>query len=83
MLYITQDPTNVMCSEFAGTTYTTVRQAMMNRGQFPNEQAVQQLTAAWNQTHTQDVEAWSQQVQANMAEQEQHMQMEKKAKKGG
>ena len=28
------------------------------------------LTAAWNQTHVQDVDAWNQQVQVDLAEQE-------------
>lgn len=34
----------------------------------PNEQAVQQLVVAWSQTHAQDVEAWNQQVRADIAE---------------
>ena len=43
---------------------------MSNNGQVTNEQAAEQLTAAWNQTHVQDVDAWNQQVQADLAEQE-------------
>ena len=69
MPHITQDSTHVVCPDFAGVAYAAVRQAMSNGGQIPNEQAVQQLTAAWNQTHTQDAEAWNQQVQTNIAEQ--------------
>ena len=43
---------------------------MANNGQVNNNQAAEQLTAAWNQTHAQEVEAWLQQVQADLAEQE-------------
>ena len=77
---ITQDPTNVVCPNFTGAAYAAIRQAMSNGGQIPDEQAVQQLTAAWNQTHAQDVEAWNQQIQANVAEQaEQQRLMEEEA----
>ena len=43
---------------------------MANNGQVENGQAAEQLTAAWNQTHAQEVEAWLQQVQVDLAEQE-------------
>ena len=42
---------------------------MSNNSQINNDQAVKQLTAAWNQTHAQEVDAWNQQVQADLAEQ--------------
>ena len=67
---INQDPTNVPCPDFVGPAYTAVRQVMSNNGQVTNEQAAEQLTAAWNQTHAQDVNTWNQQVQADLAEQE-------------
>ena len=67
---IDQDPTNVPCPDFAGAAYAAVRQAMSANGQITNEQAAEQLTAAWNQTHAQDVENWNLQVQADIAEQE-------------
>jgi len=70
MLRINQDPTNVPCPDFAGAGYATVRQVMSNNGHITNDQAVEQLTAAWNQMHVQDVNAWNQQIQANIAEQE-------------
>ena len=43
---------------------------MSKKGQITNEQAAEQLTAAWNKTHAQDINTWNQQVQADMAEQE-------------
>jgi len=43
---------------------------MSNNGQLDDEQAVQQLTVAWNLMHEQEVKAWCQQVQADAAEQE-------------
>ena len=43
---------------------------MANNGQVNNDQAAEQLTAAWNLKHTQEVEAWHQQVQADSAKQE-------------
>ena len=43
---------------------------MVNNGQVNNDQAAQQLAVAWNQTHAQEVEAWLQQVQVDLAEQE-------------
>ena len=67
---IDQDPTNVPCPDFAGPAYAAVRQIMLNNRQITNEQAAKQLTAVWNETHAQDVNAWNQQVQADMAEQE-------------
>ena len=67
---INQDPTNVACPDFAGEAYAAIRQIMANNGQVNNNQAAEQLTAAWNQTHAQEVEAWLQQVQADLAEQE-------------
>ena len=67
---INQDPTNVACPDFAGEAYTAIRQIIANNGQVENGQAAEQLTAAWNQTHAQEVEAWLQQVQADLAEQE-------------
>ena len=69
MLRINQDPTNVPCPDFAGAASAAVRQAMSNNRQINNDQAVEQLTAAWNQTHAQDVDAWNQQVQTDLAEQ--------------
>ena len=66
---IDQDPTNVPCPDFAGAAYAAIRQAMSNNRQINNDQAVEQLTAAWNQMHAQEVDAWNQQVQANLAEQ--------------
>ena len=38
--------------------------------QITNEQAAEQLTAVWNQTHVQDIKTWNLQVQADIAEQE-------------
>ena len=70
MPYIDQDTTNVPCPDFAGPAYTAVRQVMSNNSQVTNKQAAEQLTAAWNPTHVQDVSAWNQQVQADLAEQE-------------
>ena len=67
---INQDPTNVACPDFAGEAYAAIRQIIANNGQVENGQAAEQLTAAWNQTHAQEVEAWLQQVQADLAEQE-------------
>ena len=67
---IDQDPTNVPCPDFTGPAYTAVRQVMSNNGQITNEQAAEQLTAAWNEMHAQDVDTWNQQVQVDMAEQE-------------
>ena len=66
---IDQDPTNIPCPDFTGAAYTPVRQAMSNNGQINNNHAVEQLTAAWNQTHTQEVDTWIQQVQTDLAEQ--------------
>jgi len=43
---------------------------MSNNRQINNSQAIEQLTAAWNQTHAQEVDAWNQQVQVDLAEQE-------------
>jgi len=43
---------------------------MSNNGQLDDEQAVQQLTTAWNLMHEQEVEAWHQQVQVDAAKQE-------------
>ena len=68
MLRINQDPTNISCLDFTGA-YAAVRQIMSNNGQINNDQAIEQLTAAWNQTHAQEVDTWNQQVQANLAEQ--------------
>ena len=67
---IEQDPTNVACPDFAGAAYAAIRQIMTNNAQVDNNHAVEQLTAAWNLTHDQEVEAWRQQVQAESAEQE-------------
>ena len=67
---INQDSTNVPCPDFAGATYATVQQAISANGQITNEQATEQLMAAWNQTHVQDVETWNLQVQGDIAEQE-------------
>ena len=67
---INQDPTNVACPDFAGEGYAAIRQIMAANGQVNNDQAAEQLTAAWNLTHTQEVEAWHQQVQADLAKQE-------------
>ena len=60
MLQIKQDPTNIACPDFAGATYATIRQIMTNNRQVDNNHAVGQLTAAWNLTHEQEVEAWCQ-----------------------
>jgi len=70
MLQINQDPTNIACPDFAGASYAVIRQIMSNNGQVTNEQAIEQLTAAWNLMHTQEVEDWHQQVQADAAEKE-------------
>ena len=70
MPWINQDPTNVVCPDFAGEAYAAIRLIMVNNGQVENGQAAEQLTAAWNQMHTQEVEAWLQQVQADLAKQE-------------
>ena len=67
---IKQDPTNIACPDFAGAAYAAIRQIMANNGQVNNDHAVEQLTAAWNLTHEQEVEAWRQQVQVESAEQE-------------
>ena len=67
---IEQDPTNVACPDFAGVAYAAFRQIMVNNEQVNNDHAVEQLTAAWNLTHEQEVEAWRQQVQVQSAEQE-------------
>jgi len=67
---INQDPTDVACPDFAGAAYAAIRQVMANNGQIDNGQAVEQLTAAWNQTHAQEINAWNQQVQVDLAEQE-------------
>ena len=67
---INQDPSNVACPDFAGEGYAAIRQIMAANGQVNNDQAAEQLTAAWNLTHTQEVETWHQQVQADLAEQE-------------
>ena len=72
---IDQDPTNIPCPDFAGAAYATVRQVMSNNGQINNDQAVEQLTAAWNQMHAQEVDAWNQQVQADLAEQAELMRL--------
>lgn len=42
---------------------------MSNNRHITDKQVAEQLTAAWNQTHTQDIDAWNQQVQADLAEQ--------------
>jgi len=42
---------------------------MSNNGQLNNDQAIKQLTAAWNQTHAQEIDTWNQQMQADLAEQ--------------
>lgn len=65
---ILQDPTNVPCPDFAGAAYAAVRQVLSNNGQVTNDQAIEQLTTAWNQTHEQEVEAWNQQVQTELEE---------------
>ena len=70
MLWIDQDPTNVPCPDFAGATYAAIRQVMLTNRQITNEQAVEHLTAVWNQTHAQDIKAWNLQVQADKVEQE-------------
>jgi len=75
MLRIDQDPTNVPCLDFAGAAYTAVRQIMSNNGQINNEQAIEQLTTAWNQTHTQEVKAWNQQVQADLEVQQEQIRL--------
>lgn len=67
---INRDPTDITCPDFAGAAYAAVRQIMTDNGQVNNEQAVQQLTAAWNITHEQELEAWRQRVQVDAAEQE-------------
>ena len=43
---------------------------MMNNAQVDNNHTIEQLTAAWNLTHEQEVKAWHQQVQVESAEQE-------------
>lgn len=65
---ILQDPTNVPCPDFAGAGHAAVRQVLSNNGQVTNDQAIQQLTTAWNQTHELEVEAWNQQVQTELEE---------------
>lgn len=65
---ILQDPTNVPCPDFAGAGYAAVRQVLSNNGQVTDDQAIQQLTTAWNQTHELEVEAWNQQVQTELEE---------------
>lgn len=67
---INQDPKNVTCPDFAGAVYATIRQVMANNGQIDNNLAIKQLTAAWNQAHEQEVEAWNLQAQANLKAQE-------------
>jgi len=67
---ITQDPTGLICPDFAGLTYATMRQAMTMGGHLNDAEATEWLAAAWNQTHTQEMEAWNLQVQADVAEQE-------------
>ena len=67
---INQDPTNVPCPDFAGEAYAAIRQIMANNGQVNNNQAAEQLTMAWNQMHAQEVKTWLQQVQVDLAEQE-------------
>ena len=70
MLQINQDPTNVACPYFAGASYAVIRQIMSNNRQVTNEQAVEQLTTAWNLMHAQEEEDWHQQVQADAAKKE-------------
>ena len=67
---ITQDPTGHACPDFASLTYAAVRLAMTTGGHLNDAAAAEQLATAWNQMHTQEVEAWDLQAQANMAEQE-------------
>ena len=67
---INQDPTNVACPDFAGEAYAAIRQIMANNRQVNNNQAAEQLTMAWNQMHAQEVKTWLQQVQVDLAEQE-------------
>ena len=43
---------------------------MAANGQVNNDQAAKQLTTAWNLSHTQEVKTWHQQVQIDLAEQE-------------
>ena len=69
MVRIQQDPTNISCPDFAGVAYAVVRQILSNNGQINNNQVIKQLMTAWNQTHTQEVEAWNLQVQADLEEQ--------------
>jgi len=70
MPQINQDPTDFVCPDFTGDTYAAIRQIMANNRQINDDQAAEQLTAAWNLTHTQEVEAWHQQVQVDSAQQE-------------
>jgi hypothetical protein len=64
-----------MCPNFAGETYAAIRQAMTVGGQLTNEGAAERLVAAWNQTHTHEVEAWDLQVLADVAEQEEQQRL--------
>ena len=75
MPQIDQDPTNVPCPDFAGAAYTAVRQIMSKNGKINNEQAVKQLMTAWNQTHTEKVKAWNQQVQADLEVQQEQIRL--------
>jgi len=70
MPWITQDPTGLICPDYTGQTYAAVRLAMSTGGQLNDAGAVEQLIAAWNQAHTQELEAWNIQTQADVAEQE-------------
>ena len=80
MPQIEQDPTNVACPDFTGAAYATIRQIMTNNAQVDNNHAIEQLTAAWNLTHKQEVEAWRQQVQVESAEQEEFARLAKEEK---
>ena len=74
MLQITQDLTGHACPDFASPTYAAMRLAMTTGRHLNDAAAAEQLATAWNQMHTQEVEAWDLQAQADMAEQEeQHM----------
>jgi len=49
---------------------------MTTGGHLTDEAATEQLMAAWNQMHAQEVEAWNLQAQANLAEQEEQQHTE-------
>ncbi|GLB39889.1 putative tyrosine recombinase [Lyophyllum shimeji] len=68
---ILQDPRTEECPEFASAPFEAIRNIIVASQQVTAEQAAQTLTDAWTQAHATRIAAWDQQVQDDLALQEQ------------